>query len=127
MNNENENISDDNNNIFEKKNSKERLQYLIQINKKENIDFINTLLKLKGIDINNISIKKQTNNNDNNNEINKNINDNKNININNIENNFIDNSQVYIKELLDNLEIKNPNSKISTNELMEIANRRKQN
>ena len=85
MNNENENISDDNNNIFEKKNSKERLQYLIQINKKENIYFINTLLKLKGIDINNISIKKQTNNNDNNNEINKNINDNKNFNINNIE------------------------------------------
>ncbi len=38
---------------------------------------------------------------------------NKNIDINNIENNFIDNSQVYIHELLENLEFKNPNSKIS--------------
>ncbi len=74
MNNENENINNDGDYIFEKKNSKERLQYLIQI-KKENIDFINTLLKLKGIDINNISIKKQTNNNYNNNVINKNNNE----------------------------------------------------
>ena len=89
-------------NFVDNLNNNERIQYLLNNNKNEQIDFINTLLKLKGV--NNIVI------NDNDNENNINL-----TGINHLNSNIKpdDESKSYIKEILDICDNNNINKNLN--------------
>ena len=107
-------------NLIDNINHEERIKYLMNINKNEQIDFINTLLRLKGINSNEIIYD-----NDNDNENENNL-----TGINRLNSNIKpdDESKSYIKEILDicddnnlnNYNIKNSNI-LNNNELNSIS------